>query len=150
MGGVVDRRYVVALLAVYAVGLVVLVTSPWGWGLNRLTVRLYVLFRYDWPIAPLWVLPEDYGVLLNVVLFVPLGVLLPLATGRAWWWVVLVALAASSAVELVQWRWLEREGSWGDVAANTLGALVGAVVVTLLRRPRRSPRAGRRAPPRRS
>lgn len=149
MGGLVDRRYVVALLAVYLTGVVVLVTRPWGWELNRLTVRLYVLFRYEWPIAPLWVLPEHYGVLLNVLLFVPFGVLLALATRRAWWWVTLVALAASSAIELVQWRWLERDGSWTDVAANTLGALVGAVVVSLARRGRArpAPRPARRRQP---
>ncbi len=52
-------------------------------------------------------------------------------TGRSWWWVALVALAGSSVVELVQWRWLERDGSWGDVVANTVGALVGALAVTL-------------------
>ena len=84
-------------------------------------------------------LPEDYGVLLNVLLFVPFGVLLMLATRRAWWWVVLLAMAASSAIELVQWRWLDRDGSWTDVAANTLGALVGAVVVSVSSRGRARP-----------
>lgn len=134
------RWYVVALLATYVGGLVVLVTRPWGWELNRLTVRLYVLFRYDWPIAPLWVLPEHYGVLLNVLLFVPFGVLLTLALRRPWWWATTAAaLVASTLIEQAQWRWLERDGSWGDVAANTVGALVGAVAVSLSSRGRARP-----------
>ena len=138
-----DRRFLAALVTAYVVGLAVVVTSPWGWELNRLTVRLYVFFRVDWPIAPESIGPEHYGVLLNVLLFMPLGVLLAAATGRPWWWVGLAALAGSALAELVQWGWLARDGSWSDVVANTLGGLVGAVAVSLLGRPR-SRRAGRR------
>ena len=112
MGWVRDRRVVTALAAAYVTGLVVLVASPWGWELNRLTVRLYDFFRNDWSVAPRWMLPEHYGVLLNV---------------------------------LVQWRWLEREGDWTDVVANTLGGMVGAIVVSRLTPdlPPRAPRAER-------
>ena len=145
MGGRVDRRYVVALLAVYLTGVVVLVTRPWGWELNRLTVRLYLLFRYDWPIAPDGLSPEDYGVLLNVLLFLPFGALVTLALRRPWWVTTAGAFTASALIELVQWRWLERDGSWVDVAANTLGALVGALAVSLWTRgrARRAPRPAR-------
>jgi hypothetical protein len=66
-----DRRVVAGLGAAYLLVLALLVTGPWGWALNRLTVRLYVFFREDWPVAPGWALPEHYGHLLNVVLFVP-------------------------------------------------------------------------------
>ena len=125
------RGFFAAGVAAYLLGLLVLVASPWGWELNRLTVALYVHLRSDWPIAPHWVLPEHYGVLLNVVLFVPLGALAVLATARPWWWVTAGSALASVAIELVQWRWLARDGSSGDVIANTLGALVGALVVTL-------------------
>lgn len=136
MAWVDDRRHLAALAVAYVVGLAVLVAGPWGWTLNRLTVRLYTLFRYDWRIAPEWVRPEQYGVLLNVVLFVPAGALLAVVARRPWWWATLAALAASAVIELVQWLWLEREGGWSDVGANTLGALIGALAGAVLIRRR--------------
>lgn len=123
----------------YAIAVALLVFGPWGWALNRATVRLYVLFRHDWPVAPDWALPEHYGVLLNVVLFVPLGALLVLLAGRPWWWATLLAAAGSGVIEVVQGLWLDRDASWSDVAANTLGACLGAVLVSLLARAPRSP-----------
>ncbi len=148
MGWSRDRRNVsrrvVALGAAYVLGLVLVVTGPWGWELNRLTVRLYTLFRYDWPVAPGWALPEHYGHLLNVVLFVPLGALLVLATRRPWWWATCAGIAASGSVELVQWLWLPRDGDWRDVVANGLGALLGAVAASALAGRVLSPRTPRR------
>lgn len=125
------RGVLTSLTVAYGLVLLVLVTGSWGWELNRLTVACYVQFRYDWPIAPDWVGPEHYGVLLNVVLFVPLGALTVLATGLPWWVVAAGATLGSVAVELVQWRWLTRDGSSSDVIANALGAFVGALAVTL-------------------
>jgi glycopeptide antibiotics resistance protein len=148
VGWVRDRRVVAALAVAYVVALAVLVTAPWGWQLNRLTVDLYVLFHYDWPIAPDWVTPGYYGALLNLLMFVPLGALAVLLTGRAWWLVTIAAAAASGLIELSQRAWLARVGDWHDVVANTLGALLGAVVVSLLARAG-SRRACRPASPRR-
>lgn len=145
MGWVRDRRVLCGLGAGYAVALVVLVTGPWGWALNRLTVACYVQLRHDWPVAPDWVGPEHYGTLLNVILFVPFGVLLVLLTARPWWLVTVAATAVSGAVEVVQGLWLDREATWGDVGANTVGALLGAGMISLLARGG-SRRAGRRAP----
>ena len=121
----------------YAVGLALVVFAPWGWSLNRVTVRLYVFFRSDVPIAPAGIGPDHYGVLLNVLLFLPLGAVLALLTARPWWWVVLPAAVVSGAIELVQGRWLDRVASWSDVVANTVGALLGAAAVSLLARARR-------------
>ena len=143
-----DRRVMHAVGAAYLVVLIVLVTGPWGWELNRFTVRLYVLFRSDVPIAPAGALPEHYGIVLNVVLFVPFGALLVVMTGRPWWWITLVACAGSAAVELAQWSWLDRDGGWLDVLANTVGALVGAGAVILASRDRGRP-APRPSSPRR-
>lgn len=149
MAWVDDRGHQAALAVAYVVGLAVLVAGPWGWTLNRLTVRLYTFFRYDWSIAPDWMGPEHYGVLLNVVLFVPAGALLAVVARRPWWWATLAALTASAAIELAQWLWLEREGGWSDVGANTLGALLGALLgAAVVRRatrarPRPAPRAVR-------
>lgn len=149
MGWLRDRRVRVALVSAYVVALAVLVVGPWGWALNRMTVDLYVLFRYDWPIAPDGVTPEHYGMLLDVLLFVPLGALVAWAVGRPWWWVTVAAALGAGLVELVQWRWLERVGSWTDIGANALGALVGSAVVSLLARPgwRRAGRPGSRRRP---
>ena len=145
MGWVRDRRVVTALAAAYVTGLVVLVASPWGWELNRLTVRLYDFFRDDWAVAPRWMLPEHYGVLLNVLLFLPVGVLLVTVAGRRWRSATVASFVTSVVIELVQWRWLEREGDWTDVVANTLGGMVGAIVVSRLTPdlPPRAPRAER-------
>ena len=140
MGWLRDRRWVVAVAVAYVLGLAVLVVGPWGWELNRLTVKLYTLFRYDWELVPDGIGPEHYGIVLNVLVFVPLGAMLAVLTGRA---VAALALcfAGSGLIELAQWRWLDREGGWTDVVANTVGALVGIVAVSLATRARR-----RRAP----
>lgn len=143
-----QERRVLVPLVLYVVALAVLVVGPWGWELNRLTVAIYVRFRADWPVTAGWAQPEHYGVLLNVLLFVPLGALLALVTGRVWWWVTLAGALTSGLVELVQDQWLTRDGSWSDVAANTLGALAGTLLVSLLAR-RGSRRAGRPGSPRR-
>ena len=138
------RRGVLAgVVAAYGVVLLVLVTGPWGWELNRLTVACYAFFRYDVPIAPAWIAPEHYGLLLNVLLFVPLGALGVVATGRPWW-VIPVAALTSALIELGQWLWLARIGSTADVVANTAGACLGALAVTLRGRGRWRP-AGRPA-----
>ena len=148
MSGSGERRVVVALAVAYVLALGVLVTAPWGWQLNRLTVRLYVLFRYDWPIAPDWASPHHYGFILNIALFVPLGVIAVLLTRWSWWRVVLAAAAVSTAIEVAQWLFLDRVGDRADVLANTLGALLGAGAVSLLARlrSRRAGRPGRRRP----
>jgi glycopeptide antibiotics resistance protein len=125
---------VAALGLAYLLGLALLVTGPWGWALNRLTVRLYTTFRYEWPVAPAWVLPEHYGYLLNVVLFVPLGVLLVVAARCSWWWAACLGTLASVGIEVVQWLWLARDGDWRDVVANGLGALLGAAAAGLATR----------------
>ena len=148
MGWLRDRRVLAALTVTYVVAMAVLVAGPWGWPLNRLTVRLYVLFLYDWPIAPETMSPEDYGWLLNVLLFVPVAALLAIVTRWAWWWIVLAAAVGSGLIEVAQGTWLAREASWADVRANSLGALVGAISVSLLAR-RGSRRAGRPGSPRR-
>ena len=143
-----DHRVLLAVAVAYVVAAVVLVTAPWGWELNRLTVALYARLRYDWPVAPAWMGPEHVGMLLNVLLFVPAGALLVALTPVRWWGAVALGAAASGAIELAQARWLDRIGEWNDVVANTLGAAIGAVAVTLLSR-HRSRRAGRPGSPRR-
>ena len=74
----------------------------------------------------------------NVLLFVPLGILLPLVWRRLRFWrAVQIATAVSVSIELLQY--LSR--SWGsyrladinDVVLNVFGALLGLAIVFLLR-----------------
>ena len=118
------------LLAVPAAGGVLLLTSD-GWAVNRANVAVWQA-----TVVPLGlggtVSPEDFAVLANVLLFVPvfaaLAVLVP-----SWWW-VLGAAAVSGAVELHQLSLGTREASIGDVLANTAGAALGVLLGTAVRR----------------
>ena len=69
----------------------------------------------------------------NVALFIPFGVLVAVATGRAWVG-ALTGLALSSAIEIAQGILLpERTPSISDVVANTLGGVLGALGLALVR-----------------
>lgn len=130
----VRRRALQVLLLIGSVALAVLLLGPWGRQLNRLTVRLYVFFRSDIPIAPDWALPEHYGALLNVLLFVPVGMALALLTRWSWWRIALIATLGSAIVEVAQATIVDRDSSVVDVVTNGVGALLGAAVVIGVRR----------------
>lgn len=79
----------------------------------------------------------------NALMFAPLGAVLTALT-RRWWLAVLIALVLSAGVELAQAEFLpERTASLSDVIANTSGAVVGALVVVVVRALKRS-RSARR------
>ena len=90
-------------------------------------------------------LPEAVGVPLveavaNVVMFVPLGLLLPLTVralgGTRRWWAVGSGLLLSALIETCQLLFLpDRVPTLQDVAMNTLGALVGVALVPLVASP---------------
>lgn len=121
-------------LFVSAASFAVLLLGPWSSELNRLTVWLYVYFRTDLPIAPDRALPQHYGALLNVLLFVPVGVVLALLTRWSWWQVALIATLGSTVVELAQATIVDRDSSAQDVVTNGVGALLGAAAVMVVRR----------------
>jgi glycopeptide antibiotics resistance protein len=82
----------------------------------------------------------------NVMLFFPLGILIPLLWRRLRFWQgIQIAIALSVTIELVQY--LSR--AWGsyrsadvnDVVLNGLGACLGLVIVSLLRLRRSAPPA---------
>jgi glycopeptide antibiotics resistance protein len=77
----------------------------------------------------------------NLILFVPLGILLPLVWRRLRFWNgLLAALAISIGIELAQYLtrpWSNRLADVNDVILNVLGACLGLALVWLLRlRPR--------------
>jgi len=74
----------------------------------------------------------------NFLLFVPLGLLLPLVRRRVRFGSgLLMALAVSVGIELAQYLtrpWSNRLADVNDVILNVLGASLGLIVVSLLRR----------------
>jgi hypothetical protein len=70
----------------------------------------------------------------NVLLFVPLGVLVVWILGRRRWWAGGVAgLLLSALIEFAQFAFLpDRYATLLDVAANTAGATLGALLMLLV------------------
>ena len=78
--------------------------------------------------------PEDYGRLLNVLLFVPVGLTLAWWLDSLWGWAVPLALGLSLLIEVVQGiPGNSRLASLDDVACNAIGACLGVVTVAGLR-----------------
>ena len=74
--------------------------------------------------------------LANIALFVPIGLFLLLLFGtRFWWLAVAAALTMTSFIETVQKVIPGRVSDDRDIAANTLGAVVGVVVGLVLTLP---------------
>jgi len=101
--------------------------APW------LTVSLETLHAHG---VPGWL---DYGLvefLANIVFFVPLAVLLTLLMGRARsWFAVLIAVAASMSIEVGQLIFVSaRFATLTDVAANSIGAAIGAGIAVFATR----------------
>ena len=95
-----------------------------------------------------WLTWTRLEVLANVAMFVPVALLVTFVLGARRWWVTVIACAALSvAVELVQALMPGRVAAALDIVANSLGALLGALLAVaieaLVRRSRRRTRAGR-------
>lgn len=93
-------------------------------------------FRYAWNFR-FWILPTSTWewVMLagNILLFLPLGLLLPLGWRKqSWKTIALIGVLVSLGIEIVQWvlgtGWLDLQ----DVFTNTMGTLLGFVVYHLL------------------
>jgi glycopeptide antibiotics resistance protein len=73
----------------------------------------------------------------NVMLFFPLGVLLPLVWRNLRFWSgIQIAIAVSASIELVQYfsrGWINRNADVNDVVLNVFGASLGLAFVFLLR-----------------
>jgi len=93
--------------------------------------------------APAWVNYDLVDFVANIVFFVPIGLLAALLLPwRVWWLGMPIGLALSAALELGQAVFLpERYASLTDVIANTLGAVIGALLGAAIRsvRMRRAP-----------
>lgn len=71
----------------------------------------------------------------NVLMFGPLGLLLTLMLARRLWWIApLVGIVASTGAEVAQLLFLpDRVATMADVAANSLGAVLGTAIVLIAR-----------------
>lgn len=125
------------LLPLYlaVVGWVTLAPVPWRTRTNEtefgvLGVRTW-LDPSTWQNGSIW----EFGA--NVVMFVPVGILIRMAWPRAHGALVIVgAVAIAGAIEVLQLP-IDRVSDPRDLVANTLGALAGIAVGTLLLLPGR-------------
>ena len=83
-----------------------------------------------------WLTYDRAEYLANVALFVPVGLFLLLLFGtRFWWLAVAAALMLTSLIETVQRAIPGRVSDERDIAANTMGAVVGVAVGLVLTLP---------------
>jgi VanZ family protein len=83
-----------------------------------------------------WLTYDRAEYLANIALFVPIGLFLLLLFGTRYWWLaVAAALTMTSFIETVQKVIPGRVSDDRDIAANTLGAVVGVVVGLVLTLP---------------
>jgi glycopeptide antibiotics resistance protein len=69
----------------------------------------------------------------NIAMFVPFGILVPLAFARLPWYATLaLGFATTLSIELVQSTLPSRFSTVSDVVANTLGAAIGLLVLRRL------------------
>jgi glycopeptide antibiotics resistance protein len=91
------------------------------------------LQRYD---ELSWLTYDRAELLANVALFVPVGLFLLLLFGTRLWWVAgAAAVAMTSAIEIAQRAIPGRVPDERDIAANTLGALIGIAIGVVLTLP---------------
>jgi glycopeptide antibiotics resistance protein len=83
-----------------------------------------------------WLTYDRAEYLANIALFVPVGLFLLLLFGtRFWWLAVAAAIAMTSLIETVQRAIPGRVSDDRDIAANTLGAVIGVLVGLVLTLP---------------
>ena len=129
--------WVAAMVYVAVLALVTLLPISWSLGLSRwpsdyrpqLVPFEGILVEIE--NSPVETLAELFG---NVLLFIPLGFLLPLLVPamRRWWRVLAVGTGVSLLIELYQLAWPGvRKASVNDLLMNALGAVLGFAALRL-------------------
>src|SRR3954469_2689324 len=119
---------VVAIAVLGGVLVVGFLPSPVDGGVEPLVRRVLAwLQRLG---APAWVDYDFAQAVANVAFFVPVGLLGALLLPRRMWWVAIpIGAVLSFAIEFGQLLFLpHRFASWADVAANAIGAVLGALI----------------------
>ena len=71
--------------------------------------------------------------LLNIVIFIPFGLLLSIfECFKKWWTVLIVGMSLSACIEFSQFIFQRGLGEFDDVFNNTLGAIIGYRIVLSL------------------
>ena len=126
------RRAIALLLLISWLGLTLFVTLFRGEpGARQWNFHLFLAWREAWN---QFALRAWLNVLLNIALFVPLGILLPLLARvfRKWYAVLLAGFGFSLAIELVQLATARGMFDVDDLFTNTLGTMVGWSIVMLI------------------
>jgi glycopeptide antibiotics resistance protein len=130
-------RVHLGLVLVLAYGLVVILATMWPTPLDQgfsasINRLLAVLHRNG---IPEWFGYTKLEFSANVLMFVPLGFLVSmLLPVRVWWLALIICPGLSVAIELTQAVFLSaRFATVSDVIANSVGAVIGALVAVMLR-----------------
>ncbi len=75
-------------------------------------------------------------IILNIILFIPFGVLLKLTTNISVWKAFLVGFGFSLTIELSEYVLCRGLFEWGDVLHNSIGCVIGAAIAKLFMRTR--------------
>lgn len=96
--------------------------------------------KYDF--HPFWTYNAIWGgenlyigeILMNIVMFIPVGLLLGFAIrALKWWQVLLIGGGISFSIEILQFVLMKGFSEIDDLMHNTLGCLVGYVIYSLVR-----------------
>ena len=116
----------ILLLLCYLGGLaaVTLMDRMGGGTRMRIQLRPFLAFWEAWNVFALqaWLNP-----LLNIAMFLPLGVLLPLSVKRfqRWYWMLAAGAGASFLIEALQYSLGRGQADVDDLICNILGAMLG-------------------------
>jgi glycopeptide antibiotics resistance protein len=129
------RRLVTAMLVIYSVVVMIITLTPEAPGAGLISRLVDRLLRSLNARGITWIdflTIEFFG---NIVMFVPLGIFAGLLVSRrAWWTLLLMGTTFSAFLELFQAVFLpSRYPEVRDLASNTIGFLVGAIVAVALR-----------------
>lgn len=122
-----------AALAVVYLGIVAVLTLvPTLWRTRWAPSGGDVLSPATWLDPDTWVRVGSPEFIANILLFLPLGVLVRLALPRAGWLApAALSIAPSIAVEVLQMG-TPRVSDPRDIVANTVGALLGVVIASVI------------------
>lgn len=127
----ISRTAAIILLMGYLVGLISLTLLQRSTGDSRVQLHLFRAFSEAWNAFTLqiWLNP-----LLNIAMFVPLGVLLPLTAApfRRWYWTLAAGMGGSLAIETFQYILVRGSADVDDFICNTLGTMLGYCLCMLV------------------
>lgn len=124
-------RFATIAAAVYVGAVVAIRLLPLPWASDHAELPGGVLNLENWFAAATWTRALTSEFVLNILMFIPIG----LIAGRflrSWWMRILLPLLLAFAIEAVQLPLPYRVSDPRDIAANTIGTLIGLAVVWVL------------------